>query len=277
MNIFCYNGLMSRLIESQTRTICSPHSPIALLEDGGTDAWGKWWRWLVIEGRKAYQLGNVCDTCDFWFERQDVEIKTPDLSDLKDLLVAGVAKLDADTVETLSRVVPSGFYEILLLQSSVIGTAPGEKTDYFSAEQVENFGIDGFLGHPINPRTSYYRSTVTSLGRYESFFEFVVPLIAKDMLDQTRVRIYEDVLNSGRTPTAVSLSVLDVKTPSNSPKENESESHYCLAHYLLDGHHKVEAAARAQRPISMISFLACEKGVSSPAHIQTVLSAMRGS
>ncbi len=272
--LYCLN---EQIIESRSTTISSPQAPIALVEDGGNDAWGRWWRWLLIEGNKAYQLGNICDTCDFWFERQDREIKTPELAELKSSLTAGVSRLDADAVEPLSRVVPSGSYELLLLQSSVISTAPGEKTDYFSNEQVENWGIDGLLGCPFDPKTPYYRSAATWLSAHERFFEFIVPMFSKDRLDPTRVKFYNNLLNSGINPTAVSLSILDVKTPSSSPKGGECETHYCLAHYLLDGHHKIEAAAQSQRSITMISFLAREKGVSTPEHIQTILGTMQGS
>jgi hypothetical protein len=44
------------------------------------------------------------------------------------------------------------------------------------------------------------------------------------------------------------------------PKIN---AHWCLSHYLLDGHHKALAASELGLPISMLSFLAIEKGIST--------------
>ena len=42
----------------------------------------------------------------------------------------------------------------------------------------------------------------------------------------------------------------------------------CLAHYLLDGHHKVFAANKAGLPITLLAFLAVEQGISSAEQIE---------
>lgn len=38
--------------------------------------------------------------------------------------------------------------------------------------------------------------------------------------------------------------------------------HWCLTHFLLDGHHKLEAAATAGRPVRLLSLLALGEGMS---------------
>jgi hypothetical protein len=48
-------------------------------------------------------------------------------------------------------------------------------------------------------------------------------------------------------------------------------SHACLAHYLVDGHHKVFAAGKARLPLILISFLAIDKGISSTDEIEQVI------
>jgi hypothetical protein len=51
--------------------------------------------------------------------------------------------------------------------------------------------------------------------------------------------------------------------------------HWCLSHYLLDGHRKVYAAAELGMPVSILSFLASEKGVSSREQVAGAIGARR--
>jgi hypothetical protein len=53
-----------------------------------------------------------------------------------------------------------------------------------------------------------------------------------------------------------------------------STSHWCLAHYLIDGHHKVYAAAQENKPLTLISFLAVDQGVSSEEEIDELVSVL---
>lgn len=221
-------------------------------------------------------LGNVCDTCDFFFERHEGATKRPEVETLKDALVDGVRELAPALLAPLETIVPSGRYEVLLLRVSVYAVQLGTESDYFTNEQVENSGIDGFWGLPRHPKTPYYRASTFQLDERQRFFEFIVPMFPKTWLNLERINYYRERFAQNSCSTAIAISVLDVKTPSSSPKGwDNSETHYCLAHYLLDGHHKIEAAAREGRPISIISFLAIDHGISTPEQVQTVLTALR--
>jgi hypothetical protein len=82
-------------------------------------------------------------------------------------------------------------------------------------------------------------------------------------LDPDRIAFYAEALREGRRPTAVALSVLDVKGPAD-----DGVDHWCLAHYLVDGHHKVAAAAYIQKEITLIAFIALDHGVASEAQVR---------
>ena len=82
---------------------------------------------------------------------------------------------------------------------------------------------------------------------------------------------YISNLQSGGAPTAIALSVLDIKQPAGWDGEPAITSYWCLAHYLLDGHHKVFAASKAGLPFTLISFLATEQGISSPEQVEQVI------
>ncbi len=77
-------------------------------------------------------------------------------------------------------------------------------------------------------------------------------------LDKTRLEYYENEISKGTIPTAICLTVLDIKAPAvwNNNEQPQFVRHWCLAHYILDGHHKLYAAAKAGKPINLLSFLA---------------------
>jgi hypothetical protein len=51
-------------------------------------------------------------------------------------------------------------------------------------------------------------------------------------------------------------------------------AHWCLVHYLLDGHHKVFAATQENRQVGLLSFVAVDKGVSTVEQIRQSLDAL---
>lgn len=90
-------------------------------------------------------------------------------------------------------------------------------------------------------------------------------------LEDNRVSQYEKLLAEENKPTAVSLSILDIKQPADWEGEKDVTSHWCLAHYLIDGHHKVNAAAKIGSSINLISFVALSEGVSSVEEVNEIL------
>jgi len=129
--------------------------------------------------------------------------------------------------------------------------------------------LDSFYGLPHNPRVPYYRAGEQDLGNGARKFEFLVPMFPDRWLDWNSVRRYKDLLASGTLPTAVALSVLDVKGPAEA--YNQVVEHWCLAHYLLDGHHKVFAAAESGHSVQLLAFVSCSKGISSREQVARIL------
>ena len=104
-------------------------------------------------------------------------------------------------------------------------------------------------------------------------FEFIVPMFPKRWLDTEAVSSYRNELLAGSTPTALALSILDIKQPADWEGDPEINSHWCLSHYLLDGHHKTLAASELGAPITILSFLAIEKGVSTQEQVAEAIQA----
>jgi hypothetical protein len=60
------------------------------------------------------------------------------------------------------------------------------------------------------------------------------------------------------------------------PATNDGEDyyeHWVLTHFLLDGHHKLEAAARTERPIRFRSFVDERISIAAPEDLTTLVQA----
>jgi hypothetical protein len=135
---------------------------------------------------------------------------------------------------------------------------PHGKGDYFTNESVDNWGIDGFYNLPHHTKTEYYRLGQKHKNTDTIHFDFLIPMFPSNWLDSERVKYYQEQKSDSR-PTVLSLSVLDIKEP----VDENTASHFCMANYIIDGHHKAYEAAKSGKEISMISFIALEHGVSS--------------
>jgi hypothetical protein len=89
-------------------------------------------------------------------------------------------------------------------------------------------------------------------------------------LDQKRVGEFQAQIKAGGRPTALALSMLYKKQPAHWEGEPRVTVHHCLAHYLIDGHHKVFAASQLGRPIGVMSalFLGFPQGPTMFEHMQ---------
>jgi hypothetical protein len=237
-----------------------------------------WDRFLLVDGRPAYHIGNVCDTCEFFFEKQGGAAGKVSPSRVSGALRAGLKNVEADFVQSVgSTVLPTGHYRVSLLRFAPEFVRPGDMSDYFSHEQLELWEVDPVLGGPHDPKCEYYRGESRFLGKdlsasYRPFngcnqgsqlFEFIIPFTNHRLLDHETVEFYRDRFVGGAESTALSISVLDIKGPATWEGKPVVNEHWCLAHYLLDGHHKIHAASLARKPITLLSFLDVSKGVAS--------------
>jgi hypothetical protein len=239
-------------------------------ETTGNAAWPAWDRFITLQGQKAYHIGNICGTCAFFFERMEGANHDINVESLREDLNAGLSDLNCGVVDDIKAILPNGNYIAVFSEIHPNLCVPGDKRDYFSHEQVTLWGIDGFWGLPHFPKTKYYRLR-TCRRNDAGLFEFLIPIFSDTSLSQPRIDDYKSILAQGARPTLVSLGVLDVKEPAVWNGAPDITSHWCLAHYLLDGHHKAHAAALSQKPITMLSFLAIDEGISSREQIDRML------
>jgi hypothetical protein len=266
---------MTRLLDLREGIFGSRESPIGF-EPDGSDA-SAWERFLTVNGVRAYYLGNFCNTCSFMFERLPDARRLDDEPVAVEALGAGLVDLADPAVQILSGLLPVGGYAVCMLETLPRLVAPGSAGDYFTHEQVALWGVDGSWGLPHYPRVEYYRAgdVDVDIGIDGRLFEFVIPMFPRGQLDPGRVGVHCDELRRGRLPTAVAISVLDVKFAADAPGDATIDEHWCLAHYLLDGHHKVFASAQTELPITLLSFLALGRGASTSKQTKTLLERLR--
>jgi hypothetical protein len=259
---------MSRLLAQSPAESTSTESSIAFQRTGG-EHWKEWDRFLVLDGKPAYHIGNICNTCAFFFERLGGANRSVAVDELERAFTDGVSSLTSELTSTLVQVLPSGKYRACLVSGRPAVVTPSGSNDYFCQEQVALHGVDTFWGLPHAPRTEYYRFGQVDLSPQRTLFEFVVPMFPHGWLKPEVIARYEGAFARGGRPTAFAISILDVKGPA----EQESE-HACLTHYLLDGHHKMWTAAQTGSEISLVSFLALDQGISSDEDLTAVLAAL---
>ena len=265
--------IMKRLLNKRTTKIVSSNSPLTFETTGGS-SWEVWDRFIAVNGQNIYHIGNVCGTCSFFFEKLIDNKKSINPKETIDKLNVGLTFIDDNTIDILREIIPNGFYEIALLTITPKFAVVGQPNDYFAKEQVDLWGIDGYYGVPHSPKVNYYRGSDKEIGDDRKIFEFFIPLTSTENLDQKRIDFYKEEILKGNKPTAISLSTLDIKEPAVWPEDEikpEFTSHWCIAHYIVDGHHKIKAACDLNSEITLLSFIATEKGISSTDDINELL------
>jgi hypothetical protein len=265
---------MSRIYDSRKITIADSQSPLSFAMEGG-GSWKEWDRYLLLDGKKAYHMGNICGTCTFFFERLGGANASVNPSQVVADLTAGIASVSDSAVDQIQKIIPAGTYFVTLNEIPLSFTTPGSPSDYFVKEQVELWGIDPFFGLPHYPKTEYYRVDTKVFSGTSCLFEFVIPMFPQRWLDRQRLEEMTRLLGDGKKPTAISLSILDVKQPADWTGNPAVTEHWCLAHYLIDGHHKAYASSQCNCPIKLLSFLSLGQGVSSEEQKTRIVEIMK--
>jgi hypothetical protein len=86
-----------------------------------------------------------------------------------------------------------------------------------------------------------------------------------------RVAEYTASLAGGARPTAVAVSTLDVCAPVVD-EGADYYTHWALTHFLLDGHHRMQAAAEAARPLQLLSMLSVDASLGSAEQVAQIPS-----
>jgi hypothetical protein len=243
--------------------------------DRGTAGVGD--RFLLIDGRRAYNLGISCQTCSLLFERLPGAIKSLEIERTAEALQEGVASLSDPVVETVARGLPKGEYMALLGEAPLRLVHPSGKGDYFCEDQITLWGEDTFWCLPHDPRIPYFRAGESDFDHSRRLFNFIVPMYPTKWLTFRPPSVYDQELRERGRGTAEALSILDVRSPADWAGNERPDpiEHWCLTHYLIDGHHKLHAASESGRPVRILSFVALAQSASSREQIEQAIDFLR--
>jgi len=220
-------------------TISDSTSPIEYKRDGYRQ------RYLTINGEEIANTGIDCETCLFLVKVSGAKKINPTF--LSNKLNDGLTELTNEFVAKLSCIIPNGQYIVALLK-----VYPRLKRQ-----------ADG---------SEYYKIGSRLVGRGKKIEEYVVPFQPSESLDQTVIHEYMKKTEIKEAPTALCVSFLDIKFPLFDINFDEIWLH---SYYLLDGHHKILAAAKARKPITMITFISIDESFASKDQVMKLIQALK--
>lgn len=248
--------------------ITNPKSRITFEKTGG-DSWKVWDRFISIDKQKVYHIGNICDTCEFFFLKQSESVEVNfKQENLIDSLNKGSFEFTKENLKNLGKIIPNGDYLVLksIIKPEIV--TKDSDNNYFDKEQRETWRaeFDQESLKPASEFNNYYREQLVDFGKIkydhkEAFFNFFIPLYSINKLDKSRIDFYKENISNDNIPYVISIGVLDVKTSAEYPEINGKEvepefgTHWCLANYIIDGHHKLKAANELNKEIGLITFI----------------------
>ena len=204
---------------------------------------------IAVGQTPVAEIWQGCSTNPFWFA---VAAEGVDASALvtaaRNETEFGLGGLDNRVVTKVTGVLPTGWYHVALLRGIPQRVGDGPARDYFSLE-----GEAGWPGD-MPSRNGYYRAGTRNVEvpyeRESTLFEFIVPLQPVEQLNPDRIEHYRSILRKGHAPTAIALSSYHSKASPHIDVE-----HFIATNFLIDGHHKVEAAHLEQAEITVLAFI----------------------
>ncbi|MBG9940575.1 hypothetical protein ABE237_25390 [Brevibacillus formosus] len=212
---------MSKLLSYKEIHIRSSTSPIEYKRAGYRQ------RFLTIEGKEIANTGIDCETCLFYAEASGMDMKNA--TKISNKLNRGINRLDQGFLSDLSCLIPNGHYIATLLK-----VYPRMKREAIGSE--------------------YYKAGLRSISSMKKIEEYIVPIQSSESLNHVAINDYVERVNAEETPTALSISFLDIKYPLN-----HFDEIWVYSHFLLDGHHKMFAANKAKKAITLLSFLSIDE------------------
>jgi hypothetical protein len=229
-------------------------------------------RRLWLRGRPVFELSLWCGTCPALF-RRIAEPRTADVDVANAILASGLTGIDEAVLAAYGRLLPRSEYTVLLLEVGPRLVEPGSEGDYFAGEQVRTWGVNPVTGAPEDPGGAYYRTFEAPVDSGRHLYEVIVPMVPPSWNGPDQAARQQQ--GSEALPTAVAYSVLDVSQPAMRGGEDYYE-HWLLSHFLLDGHHKVAAAAGAGRTVRLLCLVDERISVARWGDLDVLIRTRRG-
>ncbi|ATF12904.1 hypothetical protein A616_13170 [Brevibacillus brevis X23] len=227
---------MSKLLSYKEISIRSSTSPIEYKQAGYRQ------RYLTIEGKEIANTGIDCETCLFYADVSGMDMKNS--TKISNQLNQGINKLDQAFLSDLSCLIPNGHYIATLLK-------------VYPRMKREEYG------------TEYYKAGLRNISSMRKMEEYIVPIQSSESLNPITINDYMERVDVKETPTALSISFLDIKYPLN-----HFDEVWVYSHFLLDDHHKMFAANKAKKAMTLLSFLSMDESFASKKQIDKLFQVL---
>ena len=195
-----------------------------------------WYWFLDMNGEPFIRISNICGTCSTIFEltkKADLPLSP---SKLSEIFNKGFNSIPYEVIEMVKLLLPKGVYTVAL-----INLKPQMPHEYHSWFFRDDFFEKRFW---MSKCQDFETDKVP-----EWHYEILIPIIDEKSLKQKQIEFYKKSFDAGKKPIALSISIDDTRYPSGKGIE------HVLAHIILDGHHKIQAACELGLPITVLSFL----------------------
>lgn len=130
-------------LDPQTLKLGSAEPALAFTRTGG-GSWTEWDRFLTLDGKPAYHIGNVCDTCEFFFQRLEGATRSLSAEQFASTFATGPPTMERAWLERVGALLPPGEYVPFYTRMPVRLVTPGGPGDYYAEEQVATWGVNAF-------------------------------------------------------------------------------------------------------------------------------------
>lgn len=207
---------------------------------------------LRVNGEKVIGAGPGCPTCPFLYSR--LKAVTPPLSanELTDMLRAGVEQISQPLIDTVSAFLGTGMYVVQQFELT---------PRLINASTVDHYrAAGGVIEMPCFQGRSFQKKGVANVE------ETILPLFALENLNQDTIHEYMQMLEQGKTLTALALSIVDGLRATYYGQDGKQRlpEQKDILHFLIDGHHKMMAASRIGKSLKLLSFLSLPRDESDP-------------
>ncbi len=228
----------------------------------------RWYCHLMVAGERIFEYGCPCGTCGILFRK--VGSVAHRLSDTEAVRLLG--ELDSIPTESnlqdLARILEPGLYHPMIIEGNVRLIQPGTTDDYFTTDVVRLFGLEApDYKMPPDPQTPYYHfgtdHQLERTGRLDGPHQalvtaIVMPLHDPFQLDRERVEYWKGQYKAGVRLITFAVSVIDDQEPFDQPADQDYKfkEQFLFTNCILDGHHRIQAAAELGAPVRILTLLA---------------------
>lgn len=226
--------------------ITDSKSPLSFEAPKSSDG-TSWHRELCINQKSIFSYGPNCETCQFFIEQCNSVDSSITINEIRQVLNTDVSDIPKNLIDSIKTILPNNIYGISFrdIKPTVFSNHEYQLSKELTLYELCKKDITKMVNESKNDNEKdKYKELI--------FHEYILPIQKNTFLNDQTIKSYEKLLTEQKTPCAIAISVLEI----------HGRDHWYdifLLHFLLDGHHKMQAAANIHSSIKLLSFIKCDE------------------